>query len=367
MMIYLDHVATTPMSSEALDAYREVAEHFYANSESLHQAGNAAGQLVQESKDKISRLLKIPSEGLIFTSGGTESNQLGIRCLAAGTQKKEILVSPLEHSSVYQILYYLATNSGYRIKFLPVDSKGHVTPTILKQALSNQTGLIVIQAVNAITGIVQDIQALNKVAQAAHLPLFVDAVQGLAKVPLNLSDLAGFSASAHKFNGPKSCGLLYLSPQALTQAPYSYVFQQNGFLPGTLAVPEIVSATVALENAWQAMTESLTHVGQLKKQLLAALAPTIHPVASWAEYPGICGLILPKTPGQSAATEMGQQGFCFSTVSACSIKDPRPDRTLTALKLSTEQINRYIRISFGPSNQAKEIETFAVALNRNYG
>ncbi|MGP3639470.1 cysteine desulfurase family protein [Lentilactobacillus hilgardii] len=365
-MIYFDHVATTPMSTEALDTYREVAENFFANSESLHQAGNAAGQLVQESKAKIADLLHVPVEGLIFTSGGTQSNQLGIRCLATGSSKKEILVSPLEHSSVYQILNYLADTMDYQIKFLPVDQKGHITPTILQKAITDQTGLIVIQAVNAITGIVQDIQALKQLASDAHVPLFVDAVQGLAKIPLDLSGLAGFSASAHKFNGPKSCGLLYLSPQVMTKAPYKYVFQQNGFLPGTLAVPEIVSATVALTNAWDAMADNLTHVGQLKKQLLSLLAPTICPVASWSEYPGVCGLILPHTPGQNAATSMGQQGFCFSTVSACSIKDPRPDRTLVSLGLTPEQTNRYIRVSFGPSNRPQEVASFADALNRTY-
>ncbi len=365
-MIYFDHVATTPMSTEALDTYREVAQNFFANSESLHQPGNAAGQLVQESKDKIAELVGVPVEGLIFTSGGTESNQLGIRCLAAGTSKKEILVSPLEHSSVYQILNYLADNLDYRIKFLPVDQKGHVTPAILKQAITPQTGLIVIQAVNAITGIVQDIQRLNELATEFEIPLFVDAVQGLAKVPLDLSNLAGFSASAHKFNGPKSCGLLYLSPQVMTKAPYKYVFQQDGFLPGTLAVPEIVSATVALTTAWEAMDRNLAYVGQLKKQLLSLLAPSIHPVAAWSEYPGVCGLILPRMPGQSAATSMGQQGYCFSTVSACSIKDPRPDRTLAALGLTLEQSNRYIRISFGPSNRPEEVSSFAEALNQDY-
>lgn len=365
-MIYFDHVATTPMSPEALDTYREVAENFFANSESLHQAGNAAGQLVEEAKQRISDLLAIPTEGLVFTSDGTEANQLGIRCLAAGTAKQEILVSPLEHSSVYQILNYLADTADYQIKFLPVDQKGHVTPAILKQAISDQTGLIVIQAVNAITGIVQDIHSLNEVAKTVGIPLFVDAVQGLAKIPLNLSELAGFSASAHKFNGPKSCGLLYLSPQVMTKAPYKYVFQQNGFLPGTLAVPEIVSATVALSAAWQAMDRNLKHVGRLKKQLLASLTPTIRPVAAWAEYPGVCGLILPHTPGQSAATSMGQQGFCFSTVSACSIKDPRPDKSLAALGLTPEENDRYIRISFGPSNQAEEITAFAKALNEDY-
>lgn len=365
-MIYFDHVATTPMSREALDTYREVAENFYANSESLHQAGNAAGQLVNESKATIAKLLDVPVEGLIFTSGGTESNHLGIQSLATGTAKEEILVSPLEHSSVYEELTYLEETANYKIKILPVDDKGHVTPAILKRAITAETGLVIIQAVNAIMGIVQDISALNEVATAASVPLFVDAVQGLAKVPLDLSRVAGFSASAHKFNGPKSCGILYLSPQAITKAPYKYVFQQNGFLPGTIAVPEVVSATVALSTAWDHQAANLKHVSDLKKQLLSLIAPSIHPIAAWAEYPGICGLLLPSTQGQMAATTMGQHGYCFSTVSACSIKDPRPDNTLMALGLTEEQAGRFIRISFGSNNTADEVTQFAAALNQDY-
>lgn len=365
-MIYFDHVATTPMSREALDTYREVAENFYANSESLHQAGNASGQLVNESKATIANLLDVPVEGLVFTSGGTESNHLGIQSLTMGTSKKEILVSPLEHSSVYEILTYLSETSGYRVKTLPVDDTGHVTPAILKRAITAETGLVILQAVNAITGIVQDITALNDLAIDAGVPLFVDAVQGLAKVPLDLSQVAGFSASSHKLNGPKSCGILYLSPQAITKAPYKYVFQQNGFLPGTIAVPEVVSATVALQTAWDNRAANFKHVSALKKQLLSLIAPAIRPIAPWAEYPGICGLLLPSTQGQMAATTMGQQGYCFSTVSACSIKDPRPDNTLMALGLTEQQAGRFIRISFGPSNTAAEVSQFAAALNRDY-
>lgn len=366
-MIYFDHAATTKMSAAALAVYTEVAQNFYANGESLHQAGNEAGQLVRDAQQSIARQLGIQADGLIFTSGGTESNQLGIAALAHGSQKHEILVSPLEHSSVYELLDAMAREEGYRITTLPVDAQGHVTPAALTAAITADTALVVIQAVNAITGICQAVADLNQAAQAQGVPLFVDAVQGLTKVDLDLTELAGFSASAHKFNGPKSCGFLYLSPQVISKPRFRNVFQQNGYLPGTMDIPGIASAETAFTENVEQQAKAFAHLQALKQQVLTQLAPTITPVAPWAEYPGIIGLLLPHTQGQEAATAMGQRGLCFSTVSACSIKDPRPDNTLMALGLSTEAEGRYIRLSLGGENTAAEVDQAVALLNQNYG
>lgn len=365
-MIYFDHAATTPMSEAALEAYAEVARHFYANSESLHRAGNDAGQLVQEAQLAVAGLLNVPADGLIFTSGGTEANQLGIQALAEGSTRRELLVSPLEHSSVYEIIDRLVRLEGFTMRELPVDAKGHVTPEALSATLSADTALVVVQAVNAITGITQDVTGLNAVAQAQGVPMFVDAVQGVAKVPLALADLAGFAVSAHKFNGPKSCGFLYLSPAVMSKPRFHNVFQQNGYLPGTMDVPGIVSAETALEAAMAARDASLAQLSDLRDRLLRELADTITPVVPNAGYPGIIGLLLPHTQGQEAATWLGQHGICLSTVSACSIKDPRPDKTLQALGLSADQAARYIRLSLGPSNTQAEVDQVVAVLNERY-
>ncbi|MCH4172449.1 MAG: cysteine desulfurase [Lactobacillus sp.] len=365
-MIYFDNAATTPMSAKALDTYTTVAQNFYANSESLHEAGNAAGQLVQEAQTTIANLFKIPVEGIIFTSGGTEANQLGIRSLATGSGKTQILVSPLEHSSVYQALDLLHREFGFDIQTLPVTATGQITAAELTHQITANTALIVIQAVNSITGIQQNLPELKQAAQTAKVPLFVDAVQAMGKIDFDPTGLAGFSASAHKFNGPKSSGLLYLSPQVLTDPPYRHVFQQNGFLPGTLDVPGIVSMTTALTDSLPLISQRLALVTQLKAAFLKELAPSFAPVIPTGGYPGICGVILPKNQGQDVVTRLGQQGICFSTVSACSIKDPRPDKTLTALGYDQATIERYIRLSFGPENTLAEVDKLATILNHEY-
>ncbi|MCI1986864.1 MAG: aminotransferase class V-fold PLP-dependent enzyme [Lactobacillus sp.] len=365
-MIYFDHAATTQMSAAAIEAYTTVAQHFYANGESLHRAGNEAGQLVNEARLSIARRLGIAAEGLIFTSGGTESNQLGIAALAQGSAKRELLVSPLEHSSVGEVLDALARQDGYRIKTLAVDATGHVTPAMLAAALTPDTALVVVQAVNAITGICQDLAGLNQVAQAQGVPLFVDAVQGVAKIDLPLATVAGFSASAHKFNGPKSCGFLYLSSQVLAKPRFHHVFQQNGYLPGTMDIPGIVSAETAFTAAFATQAATFAHLQTLKQRVLTTLAPSIQPVADWAEYPGIIGMLLPHTQGQEAATAMGQRGLSFSTVSACSIRDPRPDNTLMALGLSADDAAQYIRWSLGAENTVAEVDQAVAMLNAAY-
>ncbi|WP_261807101.1 cysteine desulfurase family protein [Lapidilactobacillus luobeiensis] len=361
-MIYLDHAATTAMSPTALAVYQKVAQNFFANSESLHQAGTAAGQLLQEARGQVGQLLGVDSEGLIFTSGGTAANHLGIDSLAHGTKKKRIVVSPLEHASVYQILTYLATNENYQIQYLPVNAHGHVDVAILRQALTPDTGLVVIQATNPITGLSQPIPELAAVAQTAGVPLFVDAVQAVGKQPIDLHAVAGFSASAHKFNGPKGCGLLYLAPTVLASGPFHPVYQQNGFLPGTLDTPAILSMVTALTESCQQQATSLRQLQYLKHYVLAHLPLGLTAVAPQSEFPGICGLLLPHRPGQEVATVLGQQGICVSTVSACSLKDPRPDPALTALGYSAETADRYLRVSFGPENTTTELDQLLAAL-----
>lgn len=363
-MIYFDHAATTKMSSAALQVYQAVARNFFANSESLHQAGNAAGQLIQEARTKLAARFQLNPEGIIFTSGGTAANQLGIAALAQGMRQREILVSPLEHASVYQILTKLAQQEHYQIKKLPVDQQGQVTPAILTAAITENTGLIVIQAVNPIVGVRQPIASLQAVAANRQLPLFVDAVQGIGKIPLNLSQVAGFSASAHKFNGPKNNGFLYLAPTYPTTPEFQNVFQQQGFLPGTLDTPGIISMLTALTDSLTNMPQTLQQLQLLRKRLYQGLATSCRRIGRDSDYPGICGLLLPHLTGQEVATRLGQQGICLSTVSACSIKDPRPDPTLTALGLTAAESERYLRLSFGPENTLAEVDQVVAALNQ---
>ncbi|MFT8836191.1 cysteine desulfurase family protein [Liquorilactobacillus satsumensis] len=365
-MIYFDNAATTKMSKAALEAYYEVAENFYGNSESLHLFGTQSSTLITQAQQQIATLFKLPAAGFIFTSGGTESNQLGIESLSSvNSQKREILVSPLEHSSVFQILDKLVTEKGFKVKTLPVNKRGKITPAGLRGRLSAQTALVVIQAVNSVTGICQDIPALKKITGAQQVPLFVDAVQAVTKIPMSFAGLAGFSCSAHKFNGPKSSGLLFLNPNMPVNTRFNNVFQQNGFLPGTLDVPGIVSMATALQAEFSKVQQSYAVVTTLKKRLKGLVSPQIRVIAG--DYPGICGLILPQTQAQEAVTRMGQLGFCFSTVSACSIRDPRPDRTLQALGLTAAESKRYLRISLGPHNTLSEVECFATCLNQLYG
>ena len=361
-MIYFDHAATTQMSESALKIYMQVAQQFYANSDSLHLFGNQRSNIITQAKTNISELLHIPTEGLVFTNGGTQGNQLGIVSLLNTSEERcDVLVSPLEHSSVYQTLERLELQGKINVCTLPVNSEGKVSPEVLENAITHRTALIIIQAVNSVTGIVQDISDLKIIAKNNDVPFFMDAVQAISKIPLDFVDISGFSVSSHKFNGPKGCGLLFLSPNAIVTPQYKNVFQQNGILPGTVDVPAIASLAVALQDNYLKINENLKHFQELKFKLVTSIAQTIKVIKG--DFPGICGLVLPNTQGQEVVTKLGQLGICLSTVSACSILDPRPDPSLRSVGLMDSEISRYIRVSFGFDNTLEEVEILVKKLN----
>ncbi|WP_099222329.1 cysteine desulfurase family protein [Listeria costaricensis] len=354
-MIYLDHAATTKMSDLALKTYTETAARFFGNTESLHDSGTDAARLLAICRKRWAELLEVPQDGLIFTSGGTESNQLAIETILLHTDKKEIVVSPLEHASIWQKLTQLE-DRGYHIRILPVSQAGEIDLTALEKLLSDETALMIVQHVHSETGAVQDADRLQQLAKEKRVFLHMDLVQGFGKADFRPSGVTSFSISSHKIYGPKGTGLLYLNPAHIWQKEMPHVHHENGYRAGTVDLPAISAFTAAACAIMEEYPAEVARIGRFKKQLLQELDPQINVLAEENGSPYILGMILPHALGEEALLYFNERGLQISTVSACSLRDPEPSRALLSMGYTKEEAERFIRFSFGASNRVQQIE-----------
>lgn len=356
-MYYFDHAAKSPMTAAALASYLETAERFKGNPNSLHQAGREAGALLAFCRKKLAASLGCSPEELIFTSGGTESNHLALATLIHNlpATKQEVLVSPLEHPSIYHML---ATFATVQVRKLILDRRGIVTPESLAQQLTPQTGLVVIQSVNSVTGLQQPVSALATVAKEQGCWFHCDHVQGLGKIAFPKT-VTSCSGAAHKFGGPTGCGLLYLAKEAQLTPIMEGLQQEFGYRGGTPDLPAIVAMTTALLEISDSRWADTTRYRSFQ-HLLRQAFPTSQLWPDSPSYPGICGIYLPQIKGETALVALDAAGFCVSTTAACHTQR-KVDAALIALGLESVG-EHYVRISFGPEHQKADILALIAAL-----
>ncbi|MDT0014472.1 cysteine desulfurase family protein [Listeria cossartiae] len=363
-MIYFDHAATTKMSEAALQVFMNASREFFANSESLHDAGTKAAALLEKCRGSFADMLNVPSRGIIFTSGGTESNQIAIQTLLHTSKKKEVLVSPLEHASVWQQLEALEQAGKCHVKQLPVDSFGQVQPASLAKMISAETGLIIIQHVNSEIGTVQLIKELAHIAKQAGIYFHTDIVQSFGKIPLELSDVTSFSISAHKIYGPKGAGLLFMKPDFPLQAALPYVHHEFGFRPGTVNVPAIAAFTTAAYDIMGNREKEASRIATLKAAICETLTERVEVEGGQNTSPFILGLTLPNMQGQEALLALNEADIQISTTSACSLRDSAPSKTLIATGKTEEEASRFIRLSFGNENELSDSIIFKEEIDK---
>ena len=372
--IYLDHNATTPLHPEVLDAMLPALRDNIGNPSSVHSFGRSVRVKLDEAREKVAQLIGANSSEVIFTSGGTEANNLAILGVAFREKGKNIITSKIEHPSVLNPCRQLE-GQGVEVHYLDVDRFGRVDINDLESQINPSTALISLQHANSETGVLQNIKLACEIAQKNGVLFHTDAVQSVAKIPFDLKDypVDMLSISAHKFNGPKGIGALYLKKGTSSLfSPVCGGSQEKKRRGGTENVAGIYGFGKACELVKSRMNEK-SEIAELTEYFYNRICEII----PGAELFGDKKDRLPKTlnlgfegvEGDTLLIALDIEGVAVSTGSACSSGTGLPSHVLQAMGVPDEKINSSIRFSLG-SNTSKSdldsvIETLVKSVNLN--
>ncbi|MBT2688078.1 IscS subfamily cysteine desulfurase [Bacillus sp. ISL-47] len=370
-MKYFDYAATCPLDSEAADAYIKASSEFFGNSRSLHDTGSESEGLLENCRSELARILGTESEGIYFTSGGTEGNFLAIHALLSSSEKigKHIIMGMAEHSSIHSIVEKVSLDKGYEITKVPFDMDGRIDQEKLKSAIRDDTVLITIQHGNPEIGTLQPIPEIRSICKTKGILLHSDCVHTFGKTDLKevARNVDSLSFSGHKFYGPKGVGAVYLQPGLRWDAFLPGVSHEKGFRPGTVNVPGIAGMTVAAQKAYENLDVHNSHFQLLRNALLLELEPAkgnfvIYNFEREYQLSSTLGMRMNGLEGQHVMLECNRHGFAISTGSACRSGMKSISKTMEALGVSGKSGKEFFRISFGWKTSVEEAKALGRTL-----
>lgn len=367
-MIYLDYAATTPMSSQSRQIFDQVAETYYGNANSLHDAGSEARQLLEASHINLAKLINAGSGEIHFTSGATEANYLGIMALLSAGKGDHIITSSVEHSSVSNVFRHLEVK-GYSVSRIGVDQNGMLDLKQLKKEIRPGTALASIQYVNSELGVIQDINEISEILHSKGVLFHSDAVQAFGRLPVDVerSGLDGLSVSGHKFYGPKGVGALYISNEVDWEPVIPVSPGKRKLRDGTADVPSIVSMLSAAKEIHADMKQEQKRITEFRDLLIHSFEELPYEVIIEADHdktvPNILGLRFPGIEGQYLMLECNQAGLAISTGSACKAGSEEPSVTMKALGRSAQEAQQFVRLSFGRDSKKEQIPEIVQKMN----
>lgn len=369
--VYLDHAATTPMDPEVLEAMLRVGAGTFGNPSSGHLFGRRARNLVDESAERIAEVIGARRlEEIVFTSGGTEADNLALRGMDALLDPElAIAVSTIEHAAVLDTVDQLEAR-GRRILRLPVDARGLLAPGTLQSCLDNErVGLVSVIWANNEIGSVQDMTALAAICRKAEVPLHSDAVQALGRLPVRVDEpgIDLLSGSAHKFYGPKGVGFLYCR-RGMRLAPcITGGLQQGGLRGGTENLIGIVGMGLALAKAASMRETEALRLRELAAHFLRELGPVekMKINADGRELPGHLSLSFEEVQGETLLLSLDLDGIAVSAGSACHTGSIEPSHVLKAIGLNDRLAAGSIRLVPGRNTTAEDLSYVAGRLREH--
>ncbi|MBU9721112.1 MULTISPECIES: cysteine desulfurase family protein [Bacillaceae] len=369
-MIYFDNSATTKPYDEVLDTYTKVATEYFGNPSSLHPLGKISERILTQAREKSAELLNVSPKEIVFTSGGTEGNNLAIKGAARQNKGRgnHLITSTVEHASTLEAFRQLE-QEGFDVTYLPVDSEGKVSINQVEQAMTKDTILVSLNHVNNEIGSIQPIEEIGQLLE--HFPkcLFhVDHVQGIGKVPLDFyrSKIDLCTISAHKIHGLKGTGILFRRNSVLLNPLFSGGSQEGKFRAGTENVPGSVAMVKALrltlDNFKQSVQNLETINSWLETECREIEGVFINSPKNRA--PHILNMSIPGLKPEVVVQALGEKDIYVSTKSACSSKHAEPSHVLKGIGLSDERAESGIRLSFSYGNTLDEAKEFVEVFSK---
>lgn len=366
--IYLDHSATTPVAPEVLEAMLPYFGEKFGNASSLHSFGLEAKEALEDSRAKVASLLGAQPEEIIFTSGGTESDNLALKGIGYRSKEKglgnHIITSSIEHPAILETCRKLETQ-GFEVTYLPVTKDGLVDPGTLESAIRKETVLISVMHANNEIGTIQPLKEIGELAEEKDVFFHTDAVQTAGKIPIDVNDMGLdlLSISAHKLYGPKGVGALYVRKGTRLDSIVQGGGHESGLRSGTENVAGIVGLARAADLASQEMASEAKRLSDLRDKLAKMVLGSVK--EAWINgsmikrLPGNLNFGFRYVEGESLLLFLDSRGIAVSTGSACSSKKLEPSHVLMSLGLKPEECHGSLRITMGRSNTEEDVDYVA--------
>lgn len=362
--IYLDHNATTPVRKEVMEAMAPYFTEEYGNASSIYSMGQKARHAVDKARETIGNALGTEAADIIFTSGGTEANNLAIKGVALANLNKgrHVITSSIEHLAVLEPCRFIEKDFGFDVTYLPVDKFGVVDINKLKDSIRKDTILISVMLANNETGTIQPVKEIARIARANKIYFHTDAVQALGKLPIDVEDLGVdlCSFSGHKVYGPKGIGALYLRKGVKISPLQHGGHHERSKRAGTENVPGIVGFGKAVEIASAEMKKNDAHLKKLTKKMWDGLNKSLkeiylngHPENRLSSTLNISFRYI---EGESMVLNFDMKGIYASTGSACTSGSLEPSHVLTALGVPPDMSQASVRFSFGWENTEEDVD-----------
>jgi cysteine desulfurase len=371
-MIYLDYSATTPVDPRVMDAMTPYFSASFGNPSSVHRYGQQAEAAIDSAREAVASVLNCRSDEVIFTSCGSESDNLAIRGAAYAMREKRgakcILASRTEHPAVTKTLLHLEKYEGFLVEWLDADKYGTVSAETVSKAIGNNTGVVSVMYANNEIGTINPIQEIAEVCKAHHVLFHTDAVQAAAYLALDVQALGVdmMSLGAHKFYGPKGVGALYVRKGTPIVSHLTGGGQEFSLRAGTQNVPYIVGFAEALRLANEERDQRVDHVRPLRDRLIGHVLETIPDSRLTghmeSRLPHHASFAFKDLDGNLLLTLLDAAGFACSSGSACKTGNPEPSEVMNAIGLSRDWGLGSLRVTLGKDTLPEHVESFLNAL-----
>lgn len=362
-LIYLDHAATTPLRPEVLAAMLPYLSAGWANPSGNYEPGRRARAALDDARAGVADCLGAHPAEVIFTGGGSESDNLAIKGVAQAVGPgRHIITTAIEHHAVLHTCQYLEARYGYRVTYVPVDGQGMVDPEAVAAALSPETILASIMLANNEVGTIEPVAAIGELLRGRGVLFHSDAVQAAGTLPIYVDDLKVdlLTISAHKFGGPKGVGALYVRRGTSVDSLVHGGGQELGLRAGTESVAQAVGLATALRLAVCEQAERTTYLHSLRDHLIVGVLAAVpgailtgHPTQ---RLPGHASFCFRAIEGESVLIELDARGICASAGSACSAGSTEPSHVLQALNVLPDYIRGALRLTLGSGNTKQDID-----------